>query len=99
MKLITLDRRHSGYGVWKYYIERPYIKPLEQSKVIFYLWRNWCWEQWGCSKELEEYTIVDLFDGIHCSNPKWCWTNDRSHGARIYFKDDGAAAAFTLRWL
>lgn len=99
MKLVTLDRRHRGYGVWKYYIERPYIQPLEQSKITFYRWREWCWTQWGASKELDEYTSDDLFDGVFSSNEHWCWSNNRNRGSRIYLKNDAAATAFTLRWM
>lgn len=99
LKLVKLDGRHAGYGVWKYYIERPATFPSSNSKQIFFQWRSWCWEQWGPSKELNEYDIKDLFDGVHCSNEHWCWMNDEHGRSRIYFKNDESASMFTLQWL
>lgn len=100
IKLMTLDRRHKGFTMWKYYIHRPKRIPLEQSKILFYNWRNWCWSEWGPSKELEEYTTADLFDNYNSSNSHWCWTSDRNFGIhRIYLRSDLEATAFALKWI
>jgi hypothetical protein len=98
LKLIKLDRRHVGYGTWKYYIDRPKESTLLESKRTFFNWRVWCWEQWGPSKEMSEYDANDLFDNEYSSNPRWCWVNDDHGRCRIYFKDDTEVTFFILSW-
>lgn len=95
MKLKKLDGRHAGYGVWKYYVQQPHGRA---GKNRFIEWREWCWSQFGPSKELWEYSVDDL-DVSESSSQKWCWVNDRGGWARIYLKTDEAASAFTLQWL
>lgn len=98
-RVIKLDRRHTGYTQWQFFIERTYsMRPLEASKM-FYLWREWCWEQWGASKELNNYNDDDLFNKDYSSNPHWCWLNDGTRSPRIYLRTDTEASMFTLRWL
>jgi hypothetical protein len=94
IKITKLDRRHSGYGVWLAFVGRP---PGLAGMHAFLEWREWCWAIWGSSKEINEFTRHDLFDGKHSSNPHWCWQNDQ-HNTRIYLKSDLEAAAFALRW-
>lgn len=98
-KLIKLDKRYAGYPTWKYYVERPYTFPVDHAKHLFYEWREWCWREWGPSKELQEYDNRDLFDGLRSSNPHWCWLVDRHRIPRIYLRTDEDASAFSLRWL
>jgi hypothetical protein len=94
MKLRKLDRRNSGYGTWKYYVNRDYGPGKKQE---FLDWREWCWENWGPSKERTEYDYNDLFDGVHCSNGRWCWENNQ-HVSRIYLRGDEEATMFALIW-
>jgi hypothetical protein len=99
--LVKLDRRHTGYSHWKYFVELKYslsYTPLHEQNRDFYEWREWCWEQWGASKELHDFDDrFDLFDGTYSSNAKWCWLN-RDGTRRIYLKNTEEASAFTLRW-
>ena len=99
VKLVKLDGRHRGYRDWRWYVEAPRTRPIEGSKRMFFEWRNWCWLEWGPSKELLEYNHYDLFDGVYASNNHWCWRNDETSRARIYFKADEDASAFALRWI
>jgi hypothetical protein len=98
MKLTRLDRRHTGWGEWKYSAERQYGVPLSQFKMIFWGWREWCWGTWGPSKELFDYTVSDLFDGVLSSNNHWCW-NIQDQKYRIYLRGDTEAELFLLKWM
>lgn len=99
VKLTKLDRRHRGYGVWTWHAVRPMqIMTLKDARNTFYAWREWCWGEWGPSKELDMFADDDLFDGRYSSNQHWCWVNDKVHGFRIYLRGDYEAAAFSLRW-
>ena len=59
--------------------------------------REWCWTHWGPSKELDAYHQHDLFDGVSCSNPRWCWQHDE-YRTRIYLRDEPETIAFALKW-
>lgn len=98
LKIKKLDARYRGYPLWKYFVEPSHYTTALEMAVMFYEWREWCWEIWGPSKELNEFDHNDLFNGVHCSNNHWCWTNDHIYGKRIYLKGDGEASVFTLRW-
>lgn len=100
-----LDRRHTGFGEWKYFIDRPpiydqgkFITAFE-TKQIFFMWRSWCWETWGPSKELEEWldALRNPMLIPFCQNQNWCWQNN-SHNTRIYLRDDKELSHFLLKW-
>jgi hypothetical protein len=95
IKIKQLDRRNTGYATWKYHVARMYGLGKKQE---FLEWREWCWETWGPSKEMSEYGTDDLFDGILCSNPHWCWENNE-YTSRIYLRGDEEATLFSLKWL
>lgn len=99
IKLVKLDKRHTGYSDWLWYVERPNIFPIKESKKLFYEWRHWCWDQWGPSKELNEFEVDDLFDGLNSSNNHWCWLNDQHNRSRIYLRTDQDASMFSFRWI
>ena len=102
-KLIKkLDRRHTGYGIWKYYInKRIGIGTRDNSNQEFYRWRDWCWQNWGGSKELLEwisdYNKLTVIEKVSCQNPNWCWFNDRFN-SRIYLRTDEELTMFILKW-
>lgn len=98
VKIIKLDARYRGSLYWRYCVNRPLLIKNNTSKTLFLQWRVWCWDNWGPSKELSEYDHTDLFDGINCSNPRWCWQNDQ-YSSRIYFKSDREVIDFSLFWL
>ena len=95
LKLTKLDKRNNGYGTWKFYVE---LKLLDKNYgVDLCNVREWCWTHWGPSKELDAYTQHDLFDGVSCSNPRWCWQHDE-YRTRIYLRDEAESIAFALKW-
>lgn len=94
-KVKKTDKRHAGHLQWMYFIESTMHNKLIRQH--FFQWREWCWDQWGPSKELNRYDHDDLFDGVACSNPKWCWLTD-GWRSRIYFRSESEASMFSLRW-
>lgn len=98
MKLHKLDRRHKGYPDWKYFAFSTVHIPVRDRVKLFCDWREWCWQTWGASKELDSFSEHDLFDGTNSSNPHWCWLNDHQGRRRIYLRNDQDASAFSLQW-
>lgn len=94
-KVKKTDGRHAGGGNWKYFVEINCNNT--QQKRLFCEWREWCWSQWGPSKELNFYSSTDLFDGVACSNANWCWLADQWR-SRLYFRTESEASMFTLKW-
>lgn len=95
LKLTKLDKRNTGYGTWKFYVE---LKLLDKNYgVDLCNVREWCWTHWGPSKELDAYDQHDIFDGVSCSNPRWCWQHDE-YRTRIYLRDEAETIAFALKW-
>jgi hypothetical protein len=96
MKLITIDSRHRGYGNWKYFVRFKKLLIYPHGNM-FHEYRKWCWEQWGPSKELSEFSL--MHSEIYCDNKHWCWDNgglDKEF--RLYFKNDIDASMFMLQW-
>lgn len=97
--LVTLDRRHAGYGIWKYYVNTPLTQHYRINKNLFFKWRTWCWDTWGASKEMTEYSMDDLLiENLDCSNMHWSWQHDKYAKCRIYLKSDEDASIFVLHW-
>ena len=84
MRRIKLDRRMNGYGDFKYSVRFAFSEKDRFCEV-----REWCWEQWGASREF------DIWDAG--KNPAWCWTMD-SYRIQIYFAGDGEYQWFLLKW-
>jgi hypothetical protein len=85
MKIRKLTKQFSGYSNFKYCVEftrKDFKKFIER--------RNWCWEQWGPSCELEFYRQPD-------SNEHWCWITDQ-HRVRIYLVSESEATWYSLKW-
>lgn len=102
-----LDKRNSGYPIWKYYINRPRSLfsnrvSLFESNQRFYIWRAWCWETWGPSKELAAWIVDSQHTGIEmpeCQNEHWTWISDQyQYINRIYLRSDEELSMFILRW-
>ncbi len=81
-----LDKRNKGYGSFKYLIEFN-TRAVEKFCQI----RNWCWEQWGPSSELEFYHKL--------SNPNicWSWLTDEWR-MNVYIATDKEYQWFLLKW-
>lgn len=85
MKVTKLDGRHSGHGEFKYYIQ--FSEPEFKDFIDL---RNWCWEQWGPSCELDLW-----FKGG--SIVPWCWMF-QDYGKRIYLRTDKEYQWYSLKW-
>lgn len=86
MKSKKLDKRFSGFKDFKYCID---FQSAELNK--FCEIRDWCWQQWGSSVEL------DTWYKIGNKNPSWVWQNDEWK-TRIYLKSDSEYQWFILKW-
>jgi hypothetical protein len=95
--LTKLDRRHRGYGIWKYSV--TWHRRVRHADGVrqFWQWREWAWNTWGPSKEVEWYSTADMFDGECSSNAHWCWQCDQ-WATRLFLRDDVEAELFMLRW-
>lgn len=91
-----LDRRHSGYGEWKYYI-MPNAPWNRVGMNKFFEMREWCWNTWGHSKEINEWMRDKLDPTSISQNNKWCWQND-TYNVRIYLRTDKELSHFLLTW-
>jgi hypothetical protein len=98
MKIITVDKRYKGYGHFKYYILLHHLKGPG-----FHELREWMWQTWGASKELEEWIYDNArmnsinIRTVYCQNEHWCWHND-NYERRLYIKNDEELMVFKLRW-
>jgi len=92
-KIVKLDKRHTGYGLFEYYIDfqtNPgggYID-IDQRRDDFSTVRKWCWESWGPADELD-FTKRRM-------TPQWAWKRDLGK-ANIYLNEAGVTA-YLLRW-
>lgn len=91
MIIKTLDKRMNGYGDFKYGVDFYKSKDRPFDEV-----RQWCWETFGPSTELD---IWEVRDGTR--NEKWAWDRgnyNKSFRCIIYLKDDQEMNWFKLRW-
>lgn len=98
IKVKKTDKRHTGYLTFKYYVEIK-AKEYHEYKLImekFFEVRQWCWETWGASREVDQYTNIEG-GWTGDQNLSWSWINDK-HRARIYLGGKDEAAFFTLKW-
>ena len=84
MRRIKLDRRMNGYGDFKYTVRFAFSEREKFCEI-----REWCWEQWGASREF------NLWDAT--KNPAWCWNMDQ-YRIQIYFAGEGEYQWFLLKW-
>jgi hypothetical protein len=91
------DRRHNASNLFKYYVNiKP--SPSESFKEVadaFYQARIWCWEQWGPSREVTDWSLGS--ENAIDKNEHWAWISDRWR-LRLYLKDKDEAMLFTLKW-
>lgn len=86
MKVKKTDRRVAGGSDFLRYVDFD-----NQEKIKFVECRNWCWDQWGPSCEL------DLWYHQTDKNPAWCWMVDDQR-IRLYLATEKEAQWFYLRW-
>ena len=96
-KFFKLDGRHTGFRHFAYYIPLKYT--IDINDQIFYLYRNWCWETWGPSKELV-YWLEDIRHPMILPvshNAHWAWQNDE-YATRLYLRTEKELSIFLLKW-
>lgn len=85
MKIIKLDKRYAGADYFKYGV--PFYR---NNKDKFIEIREWCWQTFGPSCELEHYHFY--------TEPKvWAWEVSQWN-TRIYFKTDKELNWFRLKY-
>jgi hypothetical protein len=107
-----VDRRYTGYPDFKYLISVNAPYNLFKNRApdnLFFEWREWCWQTWGASKEVDEwitdknFNIQNIVLNTANTTPKsqnkhWCWKHDRDAKNRIYLASDQELVLFKLRW-
>lgn len=97
MKVTTLDKRHTGYGKFKYSVDAN--GPGSAAVVILHRWRGWCWEVFGPGIELRfavaENGMANIM-GIELPE-RWAWQTEFGNH-KLYFKDDETMSAFLFQW-
>lgn len=76
----------NGYGNFTHFVD---FRKIERNKFLEI--RNWCWEQWGPSCELEHWVAIES------GNPSWAWDN-REYDMRIYLAEQQQVSWYILRW-
>lgn len=89
MKIKKVDGRMNAHGDFEYVI--PFR--LSNRKEFIEI-RNWCWQSWGPSCELEHWQRLKNQENI---NPAWSWSN-QDFGMNIYLGDESKAAWYLLKW-
>jgi hypothetical protein len=100
IKLKKTDKRMTGWDRFQYYAD---IKPAGftpgKAKPInkFYELRQWCWETWGPSREVDQFHTKKegWYDADLSTN--WSWINDQ-YKFRLYLASKDEAALFMLTW-
>jgi hypothetical protein len=97
-EVTKLDRRHSGHGVFEYY-----ITSLGRDRILnileFQQWRDWAQDTWGHGIER------DWAYALRRNNQPtrtWGWlTDDNKVGnqPRLYLRSDEELALFKLKWM
>ena len=93
-----LDRRYSGYRIFKYIVEPVYDrKVLSEMGAVrerFVGWRDFCWTSFGPGIERE--WAVHLENIKRINQPKWAWDTD--YGYRLYIRGDEELVLFELKF-
>jgi hypothetical protein len=88
MKIVKLDKRHTGYGHFTHYIS------VDRTDAwVFWDWVNWSREQWGDSIPKSKYSKNPL-------TGRWTYlcTSRSYHSRRIYLSRESDLSWFILRW-
>jgi len=99
IKIKKLDGRYTGSDFFQYYIQSDSLYSKEYYDI-----REWCWDTWGPSKELNYWMLdnkIALDFGtnqkVGSQNQHWCWQND-TYNRRLYFRTDKELVLLKLRW-
>lgn len=89
-KVRKLDSRFNGSKNFTHMIE--YTGSIRDRTFLFMQQRQWCWETFGPSSELEFYPLLPDMDVL----TDWAWQT--SHGLiRLYFNEK-QLAWFKIKW-
>jgi hypothetical protein len=93
-RLVKVDGRYRGHESFRWMLDF-YRNQLGYLKV-----REWCWETWGASEELELWEYVYYRpETRELANPNWSWLYDANPVTlKIYLRDDSELAWYKLRW-
>jgi len=84
LRLFKLDKRYTGHEEFKWCVDCM----STQSMINI---RNWCWETFGPSDEVD--------NGTACTPGRvWAWQHTQ-HVTRIFLKSDAEATLFNLKWV
>jgi hypothetical protein len=93
-KIIKLDRRYNGFGMFKYAVEPTnFAKSL---RLQLFEVRKWCWETWGASAELD-FFVGATGSKLESDNYLWAWDTNFNL-RRIYLKSDAELLFFQLKF-
>lgn len=108
LKVVKTNGKYNSYPDFLYNITVEYGRrsPSRNESIImkqdWFAVREWCWETWGPSKELEDWLIdrqlaINEMDKLVGHNVHWCWQNNQ-YASRIYLATDKELNWFKLRW-
>jgi len=92
------DKRFSAYPHFKYCITSI------SGRSSYFELREWLWQAYGPSKELNEWTDdldsgkFHMYGPITHHNERWCWNND-TYNRRIFLLGDEELVMFKLRFM
>lgn len=95
MKFKKLDRRMNGYGDFTYAVDFASSPMGAKFNDV----RQWCWETFGPSCELDIWDVLDRPDDVR--NERWAWDRgqyNKTWRCIIYLATDQEANWFKLRW-
>ena len=88
MKVKKLTRQYSGGADFTHMVQY-----LLKDAAQFVEHRQWCWDTWGPSCELDY-----LYRVGEKRNSRWCWMSADNGRIRIYFGSEKEASHFALKW-
>jgi hypothetical protein len=103
VKFVKMNGRHRiGHSYFTHYVEfNGAWAWARRGYQDYFKCRNWCWDVWGPSCEVERYSIW-LVGNVTEQPPGWAWLDTDSSDSklekpRIYLAGD-AVSLFLLRW-
>ncbi len=98
-RLVKLDQRMAGHDIFTHrVIFSNLFDRYHRAESIMFEQRNWCWESFGPSMELDMlYSFKRTLDLIDRYNPNWAWEYT-GNWISIYLKDS-ALTAWQLKFL
>ena len=102
-KFTKIDKRHTGHSYFEFYTDwfyEPWYSNSALSFQRFCMIRDWCWQTWGSSKEINNW-IKDVNDRSRCElysqNEHWSWGNE-GFKPRIYLCTEKELSLYLLKW-